>query len=448
MKTFFRFLTLAFFFLTCGGYAQIEKVIVETYYISDGFDSTDTDGGKLDTGSFTYRVYVDLKPGDRLLSIYGDTNHILKFSSTRPFFNNIDGETYGKDLKKGKYGGSTVALDTWLTLGQTAAKTPDGKANFGILKAQDTNGSFIGGANNDGGTAAIPGGLLTNSISAMGIPLTVADGMFAATLPSYTWTTFGLKDLLSGNDSTMFGSLKPSSEFSSRKAFLRNSPGVTGVIPDSNQVLIAQLTTRGGLQFELNLEVWVSALGDTVRYVANDDTLVAAKSEKKNSFLTYPFPKPVCGCKDPAYLEYNPNLECASTDSCLTLIVFGCADTMACNFDPRVNFPVKSLCCYPGSCGGRDISVVCPAINGNAFECDLYPNPVQGSLFLNVTSGVEQPVTYSVFNYFGTLVLHKDLGMKQRIIQHEIDLSEFSSGIYLVKVNVGSGFVNKQVIKN
>ena len=46
--------------------AQIEKVIVEKYYISDEIDATDLTGGKVDSGSVTYRIYVDLKPGNIL----------------------------------------------------------------------------------------------------------------------------------------------------------------------------------------------------------------------------------------------------------------------------------------------------------------------------------------------------------------------------------------------
>ena len=50
--------------------AQIEKVIVEKYYISDEIDATDLTGGKVDSGSVTYRIYVDLKPGNILKKIY------------------------------------------------------------------------------------------------------------------------------------------------------------------------------------------------------------------------------------------------------------------------------------------------------------------------------------------------------------------------------------------
>ena len=61
--------------------AQLEKVIVETYYVSDSLDATDTTGGGLEAGSTTYRVYIDLAPNCKLQKIYGDANHALKLAS-------------------------------------------------------------------------------------------------------------------------------------------------------------------------------------------------------------------------------------------------------------------------------------------------------------------------------------------------------------------------------
>jgi hypothetical protein len=454
MKTKLYILLLFLSFVSNSIYSQIEKVIVETYYISDQFDSTDTDGGKLEMGSVTYRVYVDLKPGNKLIKIYGDTNHVLKFSSTKPFFNDSttsgEAQTYPYKISKGSYGQNKVALDTWITLGQSA-RTVGGMTNYGILKRQDTDGSFIGGTNNNGGSAGIPQGLLTNSAAAMGIPLTTADGMYALSAPSLTFdiTTYsGINDPFTPVRSTIFGSNTGKTEFSSRKAFLKYPPGVVGVIPDSNQILIAQLTTKGELAFELNLEVVLNNAGDTVRYVANDDILIPEKKEKKSSFLKYPFPPPTCGCKDANFLEYNPSLECANQDSCLRRIVLGCTDAMACNFDPKANFSVNSLCCYPGSCGGRDISIVCPQVRGNSFDFEIYPNPAETRLLLNVTGGIKQDVSYSIFNSFGSLILNTDLGVSDKITNHEIDLSEINNGLYLIRVNVGGDFLSKQFFKN
>ena len=74
MKT---LLTTLFFSLFAAYYAtaQLEKVIIEKYYVSDANDATDVDGGGVPVGSTTYRIYLDLKPGTVLKRIYGDANH-------------------------------------------------------------------------------------------------------------------------------------------------------------------------------------------------------------------------------------------------------------------------------------------------------------------------------------------------------------------------------------
>lgn len=127
-----------------NGNAQLQKVIVEKYYISDANDATDTLGGGLSAGSTTYRIYVDLVPGSILKKIYGDVNHPFSIQSTSPFFNHeSDGQTFAKDYVKNRYLEGTVALDSWLTLGQTT-KTQASKTYFGMLKNQDVDGSFIG----------------------------------------------------------------------------------------------------------------------------------------------------------------------------------------------------------------------------------------------------------------------------------------------------------------
>ena len=92
--------------------AQLEKVIVEKYYVSDSNDATDVSGGGVPVGSTTYRIYLDLKPGTILKRIYGDANHPFSISSSEVFFNNIlDGQTFGKDFIKGRYLENTVHID-------------------------------------------------------------------------------------------------------------------------------------------------------------------------------------------------------------------------------------------------------------------------------------------------------------------------------------------------
>lgn len=447
MKNYFIKIIL-FLFLPAISFAQLEKVIVETYYVSDSIDATDTDGGHLSKGSITYRIYVDLKPGSKLRKIYGDANHALKIKSDSVFFNNIDrGQSFGKDFSKSHYGSNTVAVDTWLTLGQVSKL--GAKTYFGILKNQDTDGSFVGGANNDGGSLSQPAGLLNNSNSIIGIPLTIADGIDTMTAIPTSWANYGIIDLISGEDSTIFGSVKAGNEFVSYNAGIQCS-GVTGVIPDSNQILVAQLTTKGALSFELNIEVEEPNGSNTkiVKYVADDSILLS--DEKWDRYLTYPYILK-CGCPDPDYLEYKTDRDCDSQDSCKTLIVFGCTDTMACNFDINANYNIQTLCCYVGYCADRDISLVCPNLKLNMPEFEVYPNPAKTEISVrlvdeNITT-TNTNMVLSVYNTLGQKIFDKQISGITNSIFETIDISSLTPGIYLIRVSDQINFYNKYFIK-
>lgn len=443
MKNTLLILLGSFILFSTSVKAQLEKVIVETYYVSNDNDSTDITGGFLESGSKTYRVYVDLMKGSKLKKIFGDTNHALIIKSTAIFFNNIDrGESFGKDINKNYLDENTVALDTWLTIGQ--ATKIGAMTYFGILKNQDTDGSFIGGINNDGGSASIPGGLLSNTSPEAEIPLTSADGLDTMSSVPTSWTDYGITVL--GSDSTIFGSLKADSQFVSNNAGLLNS-GTMGVIPDSNQVLVAQLTTKGELSFELNIEVEDST-GHITYYVANDSILLA--DEELNRYLKYPFEQ-VCGCPDPDYLEYLSDRDCDRTDSCKNRIIFGCMDTMACNYNPSANFNIQSLCCYPGLCNDRDLAFVCPELNNGRFnspELNLSPNPAQNDVSFQISSKENTTVEYLLYNFQGEILLRESTGMPSGITTHTINVSKLPKGLYLIRVFVGNSSISRTFIKN
>lgn len=430
------------------GIAQVEGVLVERYYVSDSLDATDTLGGSLPAGSVTYRVYVDLAPGSRLISLFGSADHPLRFESTADFFNNkADGQSFAKDFAKTRYSDNTVALDSWLTLGQTTRTAT--KTWFGVPKTYDRDGSFIGGSNNDGGSAGVPGGLITNADPLAGIPVIISDGMDTMAAVPSLWASSGITDPITGDDSTIFGSLRPSRIFDSRDAVLQNS-GVTGVNTDSNQVLIAQLTTTGQLSFELNLVVEEPAapVPLLVRYVAsfapgevNSDTL------RLSPFLKYP---PACGCRDPLYLEYSPAYSCGTQDSCRTRIVFGCMDPLACNFDPAANFNVNGLCCYPGYCNDRDIATVCPQLNfgrSRSLPFLIYPNPVSGQIHISCSPGsIASDCSIRVVSVLGTM-MYEFTQVQPVGDMLSLDLSGLSSGCYILYISSGGKSETVRFIK-
>jgi hypothetical protein len=420
-----------------SSYAQIENVIVETYYVTDINDTTDTLGGDIALGATTYRIYVDLKEGSLLRKIYGNQYHPIYFRTTTKFFNHqTEGKSFAKDFNKNRFKESTVALDSWITIGQISNSSA---TLHGILKTQDNNGSFVGGINNDSG-------LLINNTAAMGIALTQADGIINFNAPLANWASYGIVDPVSGNDSTIFGSLVSGNEFYSNNAGVQCA-GITGVNINDNKVLIAQLTTDGALSFRINAEVEIpQSNGSTliVKYVADKDTLFA--DEKLSPFLSYPF---LCGCTDANYVEYSEIYACSNPDACQTKIVLGCMDSTACNFDPKANFNVPGLCCYPGYCNDRNIAVVCPEFAAGQFYFYLYPNPASSPI--HVTFWLVQPadVYYSITSIFGAEIsVEKKLGNYTGKNEVSIDISDLENGVYYLKLRAGNIEQRKIMIKN
>ncbi len=416
----------------CG----IDAVIVETYYVSDANDATDVIGGGLEAASRTYRVFVDLCDGCSLRAIYGDANHALRITSTAPFFNHEDrGRTFGHEINNGALDEGTTALDSWLALGGASNQ------RFGILKADDPDGSIVGGANNDGGSEAVAGGLLVNADVLAGSPLTEKDGLIsvsgAVVLPP-NFNVIGIHPEILFDDATV------GSQFLTNDSRVGcSTPGVQGPTAE-NRVLLAQLTTTGELSFELNLEVQCPD-GTISKYVANDSVLLA--DETAFGQLNYP---PECGCTDPNFLEYDPNAGC-DDGSCATAIIFGCLDTLACNFDPLVNFNIIQLCCYgPTNCNGLDVNIVCPDVSTSEIvaldELRVYPNPVRDQLNLELGIAKGATVDYELLDATGRSIGSGLLGI-DGAGKAQIDVQALPQGTYLLMLRTAAGRTWARLVK-
>jgi len=351
----YRYIVLLLIILTLDSFhsshAQIEKIIVETYYISDANDATDTLGGRMEEGSVAYRLFVDMAEGSKLVSIFGDADHPISFESTAPFFNNkLIGKTFGHKISSSGLRLNTLALDTWLTIHYPSTR------HYAVMKEEDPDTSVIGGKNNDGGSAQIAGGLLVNANPLAGVPLTSADGMVQLTGISTDYTDNGILDPFSGTDTTIFGKSDNNGLFFSKNMRFQSAGGVSGYGPE-NKILIAQLTTKGLLKFHINLEVFVpnESGGQIIKYVSKD-TLLNSTTIYSN-WLSYPLQ---CGCTDPDFVEFDKSATC-DDGSCQTPIVFGCTDPLACNYNPDANYHLPELCCYNSKCA-LDLGIVCPGI--------------------------------------------------------------------------------------
>jgi hypothetical protein len=221
---------------------------------------------------------------------------------------------------------------------------------------------------------------------------------------------------------------------------------VVGAYPDSNRVLVAQLTTKGDISFELNImmsEPNGSSFKD-VKYVAkladgdiNSDTL------KVSPYLTYP---QACGCRDPHYLEYSSSYACNNSDSCRTPIVYGCMDTNACNYDPNANFNIPSLCCYPGYCNDRNIAVVCPEVTDKRMR--IYPNPAKDQLTLQISAANNEKAHYDICDLFGTVIKTNEIDPSSGNSVQNIDISKLNEGVYMLRLFTINSTEEKMFIKN
>jgi hypothetical protein len=414
------FVFVVFAGLSLHGQNDVENLIVETYYISDANDATDADGGTLAEGSITYRVFLDLAPNVELTQIFSNPNHTWLIESTGLIWNNIDrGETLGNQIGDNRLDENTVALDSYITFGAAA------DAHFALPKELDTDGSIIGGENNDGGSESIDGGLLVNSVPEMGLTLTQADGLISvdeALIPV-------LNSSLLVNLNEVFQDQVNGNSYSTNSETLQVPDGVSGVT-DQNIILIAQITTMGELTFNFNVQVR-NAAGVLVSYVAQNPQV----NEVVSPFLSFP---PECGCTDPDFLEFDPAAPC-DDGSCQTLIVFGCADVNACNYDADANFNVPELCCYGiDDCNNLDWTVICPTLGVDdthgEMDFKMYPNPTRGEVWLEIISAESIDAEVLIYNLQGKMVRRETLFIYQGKHEVQLRIENLPQGIYLVQI--------------
>jgi len=253
-KVVYKFTLVLFgLLLSCAGIAQdgLEGIIVEKFYVSTKADNAGKMySGDLPKGSVTYRIYVDLKPGYRFQAAYGLPNHPLIIRSTNKFFNHIeDGNVQPNITPERAYKKNVAMLDSWLSIGAC------GEGHLGILKEYDDTISdkFI----------SFEKGYFRNNKNI--IPLYEKDGMKRAEFVPFP--TFYQMDSLSFvvGSSTLSSKLKVTD--GAWACLGKGSVGADSLT--TNCVLIAQLTTHGNLEFELNLLIGAPN-GTSQKYVAKN----------------------------------------------------------------------------------------------------------------------------------------------------------------------------------
>jgi hypothetical protein len=250
----------------------LEKVFVETYYIADVEDEKHKYARGLKSGMVTYRIWVDMQEGYKLLSIYGAPGNPLLLQSSLPFFNDtLHGSIEAPKIKEYNLGANGLLLDSYIAL--SGANSSD----LAVLKTDDTDGSVVRPGLESENTTIVDRGMLMSDHPDAGTALRDADGLMNGQVPAL---------IKFGYDFTAFAEAENDGRIEFDNGAWAVLKGLKGPFPEKNYVLIAQVTTAGDLSFGFNLQL-LSADGVTEYYVASSPE----EAEFTHETLTYPLSK-------------------------------------------------------------------------------------------------------------------------------------------------------------
>jgi hypothetical protein len=253
LKILYLFLVIAtpsFFAVSQAEKQGLEGILVEKYYVAGKNDqAANAYAGELKKNAVTYRIYVDLLPGYRFQAAYGSKEHPLFFRTSTSFFNNTDkGGVVASVIPRRSLGKNTVMLDSWLSVGTAS------ELSLGIPKTDDDTSGFV----------EFEQGYLVNRTKEVPVLPGERDGLkYTLNMPLHTF--FGLDSVIQ-----VFGNKGGNEFFVNNGAWACMGKGSMGVDSLSqNRVLIAQLTTDGSLEYELNIQIGTPE-GKVQRYVARN----------------------------------------------------------------------------------------------------------------------------------------------------------------------------------
>jgi len=254
MKKTSLFVCLFMSFVSMYAQNALEGIIVEKYYVSTKKDNSKKHlSGELPVGSTTYRIYVDMAPGCHFMAAYGSPGHPLEIKSSELIFNHVgNGAEHPLRIPERTYKKNVTALDSWITIG------PAGEAYLGILKEADTLKDF-------GTVVPFEQGFLLSNKKEMGYSLQERDGFFRSKkIPDIT--LYNIDNNVNVLRMETIGNTFRVED----GAWASLGKGLSGIDSlGSNTILIAQITTKGQLTYELNLMLR-NADGSVVNYVAKD----------------------------------------------------------------------------------------------------------------------------------------------------------------------------------
>ena len=254
-----RLILIYFLIVGSVAFAQpgLQGILVEQYYVTNENDQKSTNsGGILESGSVTYRIFVDLEPGYRFQAAYGSPEHPLEIASSSYFYNhNHSGNTHPNVIPERDLARNVTLLDSWVTAGAATENHIGIPRKYDFL-AQDSYLRF-------------QSGFLDNTVklneedtSPLIFPLSQCDGLARAEFIPAT-TIYNMDSA-----GWAIGSVTRAKRlYVDNGAWACMGKGSVGADSTSgNHVLIAQVTTAGELNYKLNIMIGTPE-GKSIQYV-------------------------------------------------------------------------------------------------------------------------------------------------------------------------------------
>jgi hypothetical protein len=84
-------------------------------------------------------------------------------------------------------------------------------------------------------------------------------------------------------------------------------------------------------------------------------------------------------------------------------------------------------------------------IHDEDLSLSIYPNPAENSIWIDVQMNSTEEITIDMINTLGEIVEHEAL-YPAIIIHHTLDLSNYSNGVYFVKVQSGNKIITQKIV--
>lgn len=434
--------------------AGFEGLIVEPYYVADADDAANPDGGPgLTAGTKVYRVYADMLPGYKLITVGGFPGFPMTLNTTTTFYNNDDrGEVWGRNIPANNIDDNTVAIDSWLTFGAATNQ------HWGVLKSADTDGSIVGGANNNDG-------LLVATDPWAGIPLTEADGLYSTGTPPPQLVFLG--------DAPTCFDPEGASSYSNDNFAWSVLGGIEGPTPD-NRILIGQFATNGVFSFCLNITVKLPAdsicndpnCHNFMEFLASiqpSDTVgggFGVQNKFSHPTMCFTSNNLVVDCDGTPGGPALPGTTCDDANELTTDDTW----TNACECLGNDCEGVQGGGALPGTaCDDGNVDTendtwtttcLCAGIptavqdQGSFAEVRIVPNPTIGPSTITFAQEHSSGARIHVLNALGSELMRFELGAISPGTTYDFDLSGQASGVYQIRLISSEGQRTFRIIRH